>query len=126
MIQSSTILNVIDNSGARKVKCLKILGGSHVKTANIGDIIVVSIKKIKTDLSSPLKIKKGDVCYAIVVRTKKAPAGKDGAFFRFTTNAVVLLDKNRKPIGTRASGIIIEELRRRHFIKTLSLSSKLY
>ena len=118
MIQMQSSLNVADNSGARKVQCVKVLGGSKRRFASIGDIIVVSVK----DAIPKGKVKKGDVYKAIIVRTKKDFFRKDGSSIRFDTNAVVLLDKQQEPIGTRIFGPVTRELRSKKFMKIISLA----
>ena len=118
MIQMQSKVNVADNSGARKVQCIKVLGGSKKRFATIGDIIVVSVKN-----SIPKgKVKKGDVHKAIIVRTKKDFSRRDGSVIRFDNNAVVLLDKQEEPIGTRIFGPVTRELRSKKFMKIISLA----
>lgn len=117
MIQMQTILNVADNSGAKSVMCIKVLGGSGKYIANIGDIIKVSIKQ--SDSSS--KVKKGDVYTAVVVRTKTGVRRDDGSIIRFGDNAVVLLSASSQMIGTRVSGPVTKELREK-FMKIISLA----
>ena len=118
MIQMQTNINVADNSGARKVQCIKVLGGSKKRFASIGDIITVSIKN-----AIPRgKVKKGDVYKALVVRTKKDFFRLDGSAIRFDSNAVVLLDKQEEPIGTRIFGPVTRELRSKKFMKIISLA----
>lgn len=118
MIQMQTILEVADNSGARKAMCIKVLGGSKRKYAEVGDIIVVSIQE-----ASPRgRIKKGDVCKAVVVRTAKEIRRADGSVIRFDTNAVVLLDNKGEPIGTRIFGPVPREMRTAKFMKIISLA----
>lgn len=118
MIQMQTRLDVADNSGARKVMCIKVLGGSHKRYARIGDIIKVSIK----DAIPRGKVKKGDVVNAVVVRTKKAIRRSDGSAIRFDGNAAVLLNANLQPIGTRIFGPVTRELRNEKFMKIISLA----
>lgn len=119
MIQEQTMLAVADNSGARGVKCIKVLGGSHRRYAGIGDIIKVAIKE-----AIPRgKVKKGDVLKAIVVRTKKGIRRPDGSIIRFDSNACVLLNNNNEqPIGTRIFGPVTRELRTEKFMKIISLA----
>ena len=118
MIQMQSKVNVADNSGARKVQCIKVLGGSKKRFATIGDIIVVSVKN-----SIPKgKVKKGDVHKAIIVRTKKDFSRRDGSVIRFDNNAVVLLDKQEEPIATRIFGPVTRELRTKKFMKIISLA----
>ena len=118
MIQMQTKLDVADNSGARNVMCIKVLGGSHKRYARIGDIIKVSIK----DAIPRGKVKKGDVHNAVVVRTKKAIRRADGSAIRFDGNAAVLLNANLQPIGTRIFGPVTRELRNEKFMKIISLA----
>ena len=118
MIQMQSNINVADNSGARKVQCIKVLGGSKKRFASIGDIITVSIKN-----AIPRgKVKKGDVYKALVVRTKKDFFRLDGSAIRFDSNAVVLLDKQEELIGTRIFGPVTRELRSKKFMKIISLA----
>ncbi len=118
MIQMQTTLEVADNSGARSVQCIKVLGGSHRRYANIGDIIKVSVKE-----AIPRgRVKKGDVVNAVVVRTKKGVRRQDGSVIRFDRNAAVLLNANKQPIGTRIFGPVTRELRSEQFMKIISLA----
>jgi large subunit ribosomal protein L14 len=118
MIQMQTRLDVADNSGAREVMCIKVLGGSHRKTASIGDVIVVSIKS-----AIPRgKVKKGDVHRAVIVRTKFVTKRQDGSAIRFDGNAAVLVSKQNEPIGTRIFGPVARELRAKKFMKIVSLA----
>ena len=118
MIQMQTMLNVADNSGARSVMCIKVLGGSHRRYAAIGDIIKVSVKE-----AIPRgKVKKGDVVDAVVVRTKKGVRRADGSVIRFDSNAAVLLNNQHEPIGTRIFGPVTRELRGEQFMKIVSLA----
>ena len=118
MIQTESILEVADNSGAKKVKCIKVLGGSKKRYARVGDLIVVTIKK-----SIPsANLKKGEVHKAVVVRTKKESKRKDGSYIRFDDNAVVIVNDNKEPRGTRVFGPVARELRERKFMKILSLA----
>ena len=118
MIQMQTSLNVADNSGAKRVQCIKVLGGSHRRYAGIGDIIKVSVK----DAIPRGKVKKGDVYNAVVVRTKKGVRRPDGSIIRFDTNAAVLLNNQYQPIGTRIFGPVTRELRSERFMKIISLA----
>ena len=118
MIHNETNLDVADNSGARKVQCIKVLGGSKRKSASIGDIIVVSIK----DAIPRAKVKKGDVYKAVIVRTSKDFQRLDGTAIRFDKNAAVLLDKQEEPIATRIFGPVTRELRTKKFMKIISLA----
>ena len=118
MIQMQSNLFVADNSGARKIQCIKVLGGSKRKSASIGDIIVVSIK----DAIPRAKVKKGDVYKAVIVRTSKDFQRNDGSTIRFDKNAAVLLDKQEEPIATRIFGPVTRELRTKKFMKIISLA----
>ncbi len=118
MIQMQTILDVADNSGARRVMCIKVLGGSNKRTARIGDVIKVSIR----EAIARGKVKEGDVYNAVVVRTKKGVARSDGSVVRFDSNAVVLLNNQLQPIGTRIFGPVTRELRDGNFMKIISLA----
>ncbi len=118
MIQMQTRLEVADNSGAKKIQCIKVLGGSHRRYANIGDIIKVSVK----DAIPRGRVKKGDVYNAVVVRTKKGVRRPDGSVIRFDTNAAVLLNNQMQPIGTRIFGPVTRELRTERFMKIISLA----
>jgi large subunit ribosomal protein L14 len=118
MIQMQTNLDVADNSGARRVQCIKVLGGSHRRYAGIGDIIKVTVKE-----AIPRgKVKKGDVLNAVVVRTRKGVRRPDGSLIRFDNNAAVLLNANNQPIGTRIFGPVTRELRSDNFMKIISLA----
>ena len=118
MIQMQTNLDVADNSGARQLQCIKVLGGSHRRYAGIGDIIKVSVKE-----AIPRgKVKKGEVYNAIVVRTRKGVRRPDGSLIRFDTNAAVLLNNQLQPIGTRIFGPVTRELRTGQFMKIISLA----
>ncbi len=118
MIQMQSNLFVADNSGARKIQCIKVLGGSKRRSASIGDIIVVSIK----DAIPRAKVKKGDVYKAVIVRTSKDYQRQDGTAIRFDKNAAVLLDKQEEPIATRIFGPVTRELRTKKFMKIISLA----
>ena len=118
MIQMQTMLNVADNSGAKRVQCIKVLGGSHRRYAGIGDIIKVSVK----DAIPRGKVKKGDVFNAVVVRTKKGVRRPDGSLIRFDGNAAVLLNTQLQPIGIRIFGPVTRELRSERFMKIISLA----
>ena len=118
MIQMQSNLEVADNSGARRVQCIKVLGGSRRKIAGVGDVIVVSVKE-----AIPRgKVKKGDVYRAVIVRTAKEIRRNDGTVIRFDKNAAVLLNKQNEPIGTRIFGPVTRELRSRNFMKIVSLA----
>ena len=118
MIQMQSYLFVADNSGARKIQCIKVLGGSKRRFASIGDIIVVSIK----DAIPRGKVKKGEVFKAVIVRTKKDFSRPDGTTIRFDKNAAVLLDKQEEPLATRIFGPVTRELRTKKFMKIISLA----
>jgi large subunit ribosomal protein L14 len=118
MIQMQTCLEVADNSGAKKVMCIKVLGGSHRRYANIGDIIKVSIK----DAIPRGRVKKGEVYNAVVVRTRKGVRRNDGSVIRFDGNAAVMLNNQHQPIGTRIFGPVTRELRSEKFMKIISLA----
>jgi large subunit ribosomal protein L14 len=118
MIQPESTLEVADNSGARKVACIRVLGGTRRRYASIGDIIVVSVK----DAIPNGRVKKGDVRRAVVVRTRKGVARPDGSYIKFDDNAAVLVDQAREPIGTRIFGPVARELRARRFMKIISLA----
>lgn len=120
MIQMQSELEVADNSGARRVMCIKVLGGSHRRYAGIGDIIRVSIK----DAVPRGKVKKGDVYFAVIVRTKKGLRRPDGSAIRFDSNSVVLLNAQHQPIGTRIFGPVTRELRSEKFMKIISLAEE--
>lgn len=118
MVQSETVLDVADNSGARKVLCIKVLGGTRRRHASLGDIIVVSVKE-----AIPRgKVKKGDVHQAVIVRTSYPVRRPDGSAIRFDRNAAVLINKQMEPIGTRIFGPVVRELRARKFMKIISLA----
>lgn len=120
MIQMQSVLNVADNSGARSVMCIKVLGGSKRRYAGIGDIIKVSIKEAIPNA----KVKKGEVMDAVVVRTRKGVRRADGSLIRFDGNAVVLLNPQYQPIGTRIFGPVTRELRSEKFMKIISLAEE--
>ena len=118
MIQMQTNLDVADNSGARRVQCIKVLGGAKRRTASVGDIIVVSVKE-----AIPRgRVKKGDVRKAVVVRTSKEVRREDGTTIRFDSNAAVILSNTGEPIGTRIFGPVVRELRAKNFMKIISLA----
>jgi len=118
MIQMQTVLRVADNSGARRVQCIKVLGGSHRRYAGIGDVIKVSVK----DAIPRGKVKKGEVYDAVVVRTAKGVRRPDGSLIRFDSNAAVILNAQQQPIGTRIFGPVTRELRGGKFMKIISLA----
>ncbi len=118
MIQSETRLDVADNSGARRVQCIKVLGGSRRKYASVGDVIVVTVKE-----AIPRgRVKKGEILRAVVVRTAKDIRRADGSVIRFDNNAAVLIDKQGEPIGTRIFGPVTRELRAKRYMKIISLA----
>ena len=118
MVQAESILDVADNSGARKVLCIKVLGGSRRRYASIGDVIVVSVKEAIPNA----KVKKGEIAKAVIVRTKKEVSRQDGSYIRFDANSAVLVDKDNEPIGTRIFGPVARELRAKRFMKIISLA----
>jgi large subunit ribosomal protein L14 len=118
MIQMTTSLDVADNSGAKKLFCIKVLGGSRRKYASIGDIVVVSVKEAIPNG----KVKKGDVAKAVIVRSAKEIARPDGSYIRFDSNSAVLINKDNEPIGTRIFGPVARELRAKKFMKIISLA----
>jgi large subunit ribosomal protein L14 len=118
MIQVESELDVADNSGARRVRCIKVLGGSKRRYASVGDIIVVAVREALPNS----KIKKGAVMKAVIVRTKKGVRRHDGSLIRFDTNSAVLVDNQKQPIGTRIFGPVARELRWKRFLKIVSLA----
>jgi large subunit ribosomal protein L14 len=118
MIQTETTLNVADNSGARKVQCIRVLGGTRRRYARVGDVIVVSVK----DAIPNSPVKKGSVVKAVVVRTRKEYGRKDGTIIRFSDNAAVVINEAREPIGTRIFGPVARELREKRFMRIVSLA----
>ena len=118
MIQTSSVLDVADNSGAKKVYCIKVLGGSRRRYASVGDIIVVSVR----EAIPGSKVKKGEVARAVIVRTSKEIQRSDGSFIRFDGNSAVLVNKENEPIGTRIFGPVARELRAKRFMKIVSLA----
>ena len=116
MIQVQTNLDVADNSGAKRVSVIKVLGGSKRRYASLGDLIIVSVKEAMPNS----KVKKGDVMTAVIVRTKKEVGRPDGSYIRFDNNSAVLLNKNLEPIGTRIFGPVARELRQRNYMKIVS------
>ena len=120
MIQMQTTLDVADNSGAKLVRCIKVLGGSKRRFASLGDIIVVSVQK-----ASPGRpVKKGEVVRGVIVRCRKETRRSDGSYVRFDTNAIVLIDGDGNPRGSRIFGAVARELRSRNFMKIISLASE--
>jgi large subunit ribosomal protein L14 len=118
MIQSTTRLDVADNSGARQVMCIKVLGGTRRRYAGLGDVIVVTVKEAVPNG----KVKKGDVLKAVIVRTRKETNRNDGSYIRFDTNSAVLINAQNEPIGTRIFGPVARELRAKQFTKIISLA----
>jgi large subunit ribosomal protein L14 len=118
MIQMQTKLDVADNSGAKKLVCIKVLGGSKRKYATIGDIVVVSIREAMPNS----KVKKGDVARAVIVRTAKEIPRQDGSYIRFDNNSAVLINNQNEPVGTRIFGPVARELRAKKFMKIVSLA----
>jgi large subunit ribosomal protein L14 len=118
MIQQESVLQVADNSGARKVQCIRVLGGTRRRYASIGDVIVVSVK----DAIPNSRVKKGEVRKAVVVRTRREVVRPDGSYIRFDDNAAVLIDNQREPVGTRIFGPVARELRAKRFMKIVSLA----
>lgn len=118
MIQQQTVLDIADNSGAKKVMCIKVLGGTRKRYASLGDVIVVAVKEAMPNA----KIKKGDVQKAVVVRTAKEVARRDGSYIKFDGNSAVIIDKANEPLGTRIFGPVARELRAKKFMKIISLA----
>ena len=118
MIQVGTVLDVADNSGARRVQCIKVLGGTRRKYASIGDVIVVSVKEAMPNS----KVPRGHVARAVVVRTAKELSRVDGSYIRFDNNSAVLIDNQKEPVGTRIFGPVARELRAKRFMKIVSLA----
>jgi large subunit ribosomal protein L14 len=118
MIQTESVLNVADNSGAKKVMCIRVLGGSRRRYAGVGDIIVASVK----EAMPTSKVKKGDVVKAVVVRTAKEVRRPDGTYIRFDDNSAVLINPQLEPLGTRVFGPVARELRAKKFMKIISLA----
>jgi len=118
MIQSYTILDVADNTGAKKLRCFNILGGSKRRYARIGDIVVASVREATPDAT----VKKGSIVKAVIVRTRKELGREDGSFVRFDDNAAVIINNNKEPVGTRIFGAVGRELRARKFMKIISLA----
>lgn len=122
MIQEYTVLNVADNSGARKIRCFKVLGGSKRRYASIGDIIVASVREADPNGN----VKKGQVIKAVVVRTAKEIRREDGSYIRFYDNAAVLINKDNQPVGTRIFGAVGRELRAKNFLRIVSLAPEVF
>jgi large subunit ribosomal protein L14 len=118
MIQEYTVLDVADNTGAKKIRCFKVLGGTRRRYARIGDIIVASVREATPDAT----VKKGSVVRAVVVRTTKELAREDGSYVKFDTNAAVIINNQNEPVGTRIFGAVGRELRKKNFMKIISLA----
>ena len=118
MIQQQTILNVADNTGAKRIMCIQVMGGSYRKVGNIGDVLVASVK----DASPGGVVKKGDVVKAVIVRSKKGIRRQDGSYIRFDENAAVVIKEDKTPRGTRIFGPVARELREKDFMKIVSLA----
>lgn len=118
MIQPYTVLDVADNTGAKKIRCFAILGGTRRRHARVGDIIVASVREATPDAT----VKKGQIVKAVVVRTRKEVPREDGSYVRFDDNAAVIINNQREPIGTRIFGAVARELRAKHFMKIISLA----
>jgi large subunit ribosomal protein L14 len=118
MVQTTSTLDVADNSGAKKIMCIRVLGGTKRKYASLGDIIIVSIKEAIPNA----KVKKGEIARAVIVRTKKEVSRPDGSYIRFDANSAVLVDKDNEPVGTRIFGPVARELRAKRFMKIISLA----
>ena len=120
MIQAHTMLEVADNSGARRVMCIKVLGGTHRRTAGLGDIVVCSVKSV----IAGSEVKKKSVVRGVIVRCRQPTRRSDGSYVRFDRNAIVLIDNDKNPRGTRIFGAVARELRDRNFMKIVSLASE--
>lgn len=120
MIQEETNLVVADNSGAKRVRCIRVLGGHKKRYATVGDIVVVSVKSALPNSA----VKKGEVCRAVIIRTKKEVKRKDGSFIRFDDNAVVILNNQGEPRGTRVLGPVARELREKNFMRIISQTAE--
>lgn len=118
MIREQTNLSIADNSGARLVQCIRVLGGSRKRCAGVGDVVVVAVKEALPDR----RVKKGDVCKAVIVRTKKGVKRSDGTEIRFDSNAAVLINAQNEPVGTRVFGPVVRELRAKQYMKIISLA----
>ncbi|MCB2155394.1 50S ribosomal protein L14 [bacterium] len=122
MIQEYTVLNVADNSGARKIRCFKVLGGTRRRYASIGDVVVASVREADPQGN----VKKGQVVRAVIVRTAKEVAREDGSYLRFYDNAAVIINANNEPVGTRIFGAVGRELRAKKFMKIVSLAPEVF
>lgn len=118
MIQMTSVLDVADNSGAKKVFCIKVMGGSHREYASLGDVVVVSVREALPNS----KVKKGDTARAVVVRTAREVRRPDGSYIKFDNNSVVLINKDLEPVGTRVFGPVARELRAKKFMKIIQLA----
>ena len=118
MIQQETVLDVADNSGARRVLCIRVLGGTRRRYASIGDVIIVSVQEALPNA----KVKKGEVAQAVVVRTRREQSRADGTYIKFDTNSAVLINDQNEPVGTRIFGPVARELRAKRFMKIISLA----
>jgi large subunit ribosomal protein L14 len=118
MVQTTTTLDVADNSGAKKIMCIRVLGGTRRRYASLGDVIIVTIKEAIPNA----KVKKGEIARAVIVRTKKEVSRADGSYIRFDANSAVLVDKDNEPVGTRIFGPVARELRAKRFMKIISLA----
>jgi large subunit ribosomal protein L14 len=118
MVQTTTTLDVADNSGAKKIMCIRVLGGTKRRYASLGDVIIVAIKEAIPNA----KVKKGEIARAVIVRTKKEVSRPDGSYIRFDANSAVLVDKDNEPVGTRIFGPVARELRAKRFMKIISLA----
>lgn len=118
MIQMGTVLDVADNSGARKIACISLMGGSSGRYGSLGDVITASVKEASPEGT----VKKGEVVRAVIVRTRKEHRRRDGSYIRFDTNSAVLIDATREPVGTRVFGPVARELREQRFMKIVSLA----
>lgn len=123
MLQNESIIRVIDNSGAKSIKCIKILKGFKKRYSYTGDTIVVSVKKLRSKNKDRIKIKKGEVLKAIIVRTKQNKKRKDGSYFWFYSNGAILINSQNKPIGTRIYGPVPKEFKSKKLIKVASLAT---
>jgi len=124
MIQQETMLAVADNSGARKLKCFRVLGGSGRRYASIGDVIICSVRESTPD--APAAVKKGSVVRAVIVRTVKEVGREDGSYIKFDDNAAVIIDNKNEPVGSRVFGAVGRELRRKNFLRIVSLAPEVF
>jgi large subunit ribosomal protein L14 len=124
MIQQESMLNVADNSGAKKIKCFKVLGGSGRRYASIGDVIICSVREASPE--APANVKKGKVVRAVIVRTVKEVGREDGSYIKFDDNAAVIIDAKNEPVGSRVFGAVGRELRRKNFMRIVSLAPEVF